>query len=73
MKQPQRNAGLGKHGHLFEGQAITLLGDDLYSRQPMCQNCLEANMNFIFTCLPSSHPSLYQWLDYIEKMVKCRI
>ena len=54
---------ISKHGHLFEGQAITLLGDDLYSRQ----NCLEANMNFIFTCLPSSHPSLYQWLDYIEK------
>ena len=53
--------------HLFQGQAITLLGDDLYSRQPMCQHCLDAEMNFIFTCLPSSHSSLYEWLDYFEK------
>ncbi len=58
---------ISKHHHLFKGQAITLLGDDLYSRQPMCQHCLDAGMNFIFTCLPSSHPSLYEWLDYLEK------
>ena len=28
---------------------------------------LDAGMNFIFTCLPSSHPNLYEWLDYLEK------
>lgn len=22
--------------------------------------------NFIFTCLPESHPTLYDWLDYLE-------
>ena len=58
---------ISKHRHLFQGQALTLLGDDLYSRQPMCQHCLDAEMNFIFTCLPSSHSSLYEWLDYLEK------
>jgi len=58
---------ISKHSHLFQGQAITLLGDDLYSRQPMCQHCLDVDMNFIFTCLPSSHPSLYEWLEYLEK------
>jgi hypothetical protein len=58
---------ISKYSHLFQGQAITLLGDDLYSRQPMCQHCLDASMNFIFTCLPSSHPSLYEWLEYLEK------
>ena len=58
---------ISKHRHLFQGQALTLLGDDLYSRQPMCQHCLDAGMNFIFTCLPSSHSSLYEWLDYLEK------
>ena len=58
---------ISKHSHLFQGQAITLLGDDLYSRQPMCQHCLDASMNFIFTCLPSSHPNLYQCLNSIEK------
>jgi hypothetical protein len=58
---------ISKHRHLFQGQAITLLGDDLYSRQPMCQHCLDTNMNFIFTCLPSSHSNLYEWLDYFKK------
>jgi hypothetical protein len=58
---------ISKHRHLFQGQSITLLGDDLYSRQPMSQHCLDNGMNFIFTCLPSSHSSLYEWLDYLEK------
>lgn len=58
---------ISKHRPLFRGQAITLLGDDLYSRQPMCQHCLESGMNFIFTCLSSSHLSLYEWLDYFKK------
>lgn len=55
------------HAQDFTGQPITLLGDDLYSHQPMCESCLEAQINFIFTCLPQSHPALYDWLDYLQK------
>ena len=58
---------ISRHRHLFKGQAVTLLGDDLYSRPPMCQHCLDSEMNFIFTCLSSSHPSLYEWLEYLDK------
>ena len=50
----------------FEGQPITLLGDDLYSRQPMAEYSLEHNFNFIFVCLPTSHPALYDWLSFLE-------
>ena len=50
----------------FKSQPITLLGDDLYSHQPMAEHCLEFGMNFIFTCLPESHPALYDWLDYLD-------
>jgi hypothetical protein len=50
----------------FNGQAVTLLGDDLYSRQPMCETMRTAKMNFIFTCLPESHPTLYDWLTYLD-------
>lgn len=52
----------------LEGQWVTLLGDDIYSRQPMCETALASGMNFIFTCLPSSHPLLYEWLDSLEKL-----
>jgi hypothetical protein len=58
---------ISNHHKLFKDQPITLLGDDLYSRQPMSQHCLDHGMNFIFTALPSSHISLYEWLEYVEK------
>jgi len=54
---------IATHGAEFRGQAVTLLGDDLYSRQPMCEAILDAGMNFIFTCLPTSHTTLYEQLS----------
>ena len=45
---------------------VTLLGDDLYSRQPLCEVCLQQGFNFIFVCLPDSHPALYEWLAFLE-------
>ncbi len=50
------------HGSEFQEVDVTVLGDDLYSRQPMCELAMEAGFNFIFTCLPESHPTLYDWL-----------
>ena len=68
---------MSAHAQQFAGQPVTLLGDDLYSHQPMCQQCLEMEMSFIFTCLPDSHRALYDWLNYLEtlgevKMVETR-
>ncbi len=59
---------LAKSADGFEGQPLTLLGDDLYSRQPMCETTIAGGNNFIFTCLPESHKSLYDWLDYLERI-----
>ncbi len=50
-----------------EKNKITLLGDDLYSRQPICELALKQGYNFIFVALPSSHKSLYEWIDFVEK------
>lgn len=47
--------------------SVTLLGDDLYSRQPMCEKVLDNNMSFIFVCKPGSHLTLYEWVDVLEK------
>ena len=51
----------------------TLLGDDLYSRQSICELALEQGYNFIFVAKPSSHKSLYEWLDFSEKNEEMRI
>ena len=51
----------------YRGRQVTLLGDDLYSRQPLCEQVLDADLNFIFVCKPSSHATLYEWLQGLER------
>jgi hypothetical protein len=57
----QRNAErLGQHKH-------TLLGDDLYACQPICELFLEAGFNFILVCKPDSHVALYEQVEFLAK------
>lgn len=55
---------IGTHGGLFEGRDVILLGDDLYSRLPMCEAVLAQGFSFIFVCLPDSHPVLNDWIEF---------
>ncbi len=50
----------------FKPFSVTLLGDDLYSNQPFCQSIQAQKFNFIFTCKPTSHPILYEWIDSLS-------
>jgi hypothetical protein len=54
------------HASDFAPGSVTVLGDDLYRRQPLCELCLQQGFNFIFVCLPDSHASLYEWLSFLE-------
>ena len=47
----------------FKPYGVTLLGDDLYCNQPLCELILDQKFNFIFVCKPDSHQILYEWLD----------
>ena len=49
---------------IFKAQPVTLLGDDLFSRRPMCEAVLAKGFNFIFVCLPKSHLALYDWIAF---------
>ncbi len=57
---------LARYGERYRESGVTLLGDDLYSRQPLCQAILEAGLSFVLVCKPDSHPTLYDWLDGME-------
>ncbi len=63
---------LKTHSSEFKEQPITLLGDDLYSHQPMCEEILAVGMNFIFTCLETSHTGLYDWLKYLDGIAEVK-
>lgn len=58
---------LEKHGDKFRKIAVTILGDDLYCHQPMCQLVLSKGFNFLFVCKPDSHKSLYRWVQLLEQ------
>ncbi len=47
---------------------VTLLGDDLYCNQPICEKALAHGYHFIFVCKRTSHPELYDWVDYLERV-----
>jgi hypothetical protein len=57
-----------RHVGIFEKGKITLLGDDLFSRQPMCEIALKQSFHYIFVCLPDSHPTLYKWIDCFDTL-----
>jgi len=59
---------LQRHKEQFDPFGVTLLGDDLYSRQPMCEEALKNNFHYLFVCLPESHLTLYEFLDYSDKL-----
>jgi hypothetical protein len=52
------------HAKHVAPHGITLLGDDLYSHQPLCKLALDNGLNFIFVCKPDSHATLYERLAF---------
>ncbi len=58
---------IAAYGPRYRERKVTLLGDDLYSRQPLCEQILGVGLNFIFVCKPTSHATLYEWLEGVER------
>lgn len=57
---------LSQHGERYSALNVTVLGDDLYCHQPLCQQLLAQQFNFILVCRPESHPTLYEHLEGID-------
>jgi hypothetical protein len=57
---------LAAHGQRYATLNAVYLGDDLFSRQPLCQAVLDAGGSFIFVCKPSSHPLIGEYLTGID-------
>ena len=45
---------------LYPAQTV-YLGDDLFSRQPICQAVLDTGGHFLFVCKPDSHPAIEEY------------
>lgn len=60
------------HAQRCSDLGVTLLGDDLYCHQPLCELVLKRELNFIFVCKPDSHPTLYEYVEQLEALGECR-
>jgi DNA-directed RNA polymerase subunit RPC12/RpoP len=56
---------LGIQGEYYAKQNVTILGDDLFSRQPFCQALKDQKMHFILVCKPDSHLHLYESVGFL--------
>lgn len=57
---------LSRMGEKLSPYGVTVLGDDLYSRQPFCEELIKEDLNFILVCKPTSHKWLYEWVNTHE-------
>ena len=48
---------------------VTILGDDLYCKHSICSLLVDEGFNFILTCKPDSHKTLFEWLAGLEEGV----
>ncbi len=58
---------LAATGDRLRDRRVTLLGDDLTSRQPLCEAVLTEGLHFLFVCKPSSHLTLYEWVESLTR------
>jgi hypothetical protein len=65
----ERNAAkrwLARHGAAVKPYRPVFLGDDLFACQPIAAAVQAAGGSFIFTCKPSSHPTISEYLAGAE-------
>ncbi|WP_200283802.1 hypothetical protein [Rhabdochromatium marinum] len=54
-------------GDRYAPWGVTLLGDDLYCHQPLCEDALARGLQVLFVCKPDSHGTLYEWVSDFER------
>ena len=65
---------LTAHGRTFASLRPVYLGDDLYARQPVVESIQSVGGDYIFTAKPSSHKTLYEWLDGADiPVMECKV
>ena len=71
-KQDCENAAakrwLDQYAAYYQFFGVTVLGDDLYCKQPICEKLVDRQLDFILVCKPDSHKTLYQWVNELDAM-----
>jgi hypothetical protein len=57
-----------QYAPIYKETGLTMLGDDLYCKQPLCILMLDEGLDFILVCKPDSHKTLYEWVEEMDAM-----
>jgi hypothetical protein len=57
---------VSQYGDFYAKQNVTILGDDLFSRQPFVQALKDKKLHFILACKPDSHLALYEMVAFLQ-------
>jgi len=69
---------LAHHGARYQRLSPIYLGDDLFACQPVCEAVLAQGGHFLFTCKPSSHQTVQEYLtgialdEHVERIKRGR-
>lgn len=64
---------IAAHAERYQPYGMTVLGDDLYSCQPICEVILNANLHFILTCKQKSHKTLYEYVEGLRQTDRLQV
>ena len=57
---------VSQYGDFYAKRNVTILGDDLFSRQPFIQALRDQKLHFILVCKPDSHLALYEMVAFLQ-------
>lgn len=60
-------------GQHYSKLGVTLLGDDIFACQPICEAVIAQGLHFIFTCKAASHRRLYEWINPLKAAGKLAV
>ena len=58
---------LAANGAALSPLNVTVLGGDRFCHEPFCRAVLGQHLNFILVCKPSSHATVEDWLDFLQR------
>jgi hypothetical protein len=61
---------LAAYGSTLQSLGVTITGDDLYSKQPLCQAILDQGPDFVLVCIEEDHKTLYEYVNFLKDDIK---
>lgn len=51
--------------------SLIVLGDDLYSHEPLVELLIEKRLHFVLVAKPESHQELFEWVEDLDRQGEC--